>query len=115
MKDGMVVSFGPDGVVSAMHRETVLELGFLGNQDIRRATDIRFDRDTQSWGIWPADPDPGSDAFLPPPCDAAKGFATYEGARDIEVQWLERCRLFDQEPLSESGLLILCTLRTVPA
>lgn len=104
----MVIDFDPSGGVAALHREGVLALGFLGNQDITRVTDIRFDVATQTWGLWPAT---SRDVFIEPPCEAAKGFASYEEARDVEVAWLERCRLFGREALSESGLLILDTLR----
>lgn len=104
----MVIDFTPEGGVEAMHRENILDLGFLGDQDIRRATDIRFDSKTQKWGIWPASPN--ADDFLAPP-EGAAGFTSYEEARQVEIEWLERCRLFDRNPLSDSGLLILSTLR----
>lgn len=104
----MVIDFSPEGGVEAMHRENILDLGFLGDQSIRRATDIRFDDKTQTWGIWPAAPQAGD--FLPPPVGGS-GFKSYEEAREAEVAWLERCRLFDREPLSDSGILILDIVR----
>lgn len=100
----MVIDFNQDGAVQSMHREGVLELGFLGAQHIVRATDIRFDADTQSWGIWPSD---GNDGFTPPPCQEASGFRSYETARDVEVQWLEQARMVGVDPCSSAGLACL--------
>lgn len=110
----MVVSFLPTGAVEAMYREDVLPLGFLGPQEVVRATEIRFDSESQTWGIWPraTEVKSGEAEFLPPPRDAAKRFASYETARVVEVQWLERCRLFSIDPLSESGLLVLDVVRS---
>lgn len=105
----MIIDFRPDGQVQSMHREDVLPLSFLGPQYIERATDIRYDFDTQSWGIWPSD---GQGGFSSPPREA-KGFPTYDQARKVEVSWLEKCRLLDRDPLSESGLLVLSMLRRV--
>jgi hypothetical protein len=120
----MVIDIDACGTVQAMHRENVLPLGFLGDQKIERATDIRFDESAQTWGIWPRatpaaleaaalylDTLPGDD-FLPPPSEYAKGFATYEGARDVEIKWLEQARLVGVEPTSDSGLLVLEFVRT---
>lgn len=103
----MVIDFAPTGAVQAMHRENVLNLAFLGKQKIVRATDIRFDTDSQKWGIWPRKPGAEAEDFMPPPCDAATGFDSYESARDVEIRWLEQCRLLGVEPSSDSGTLVL--------
>lgn len=103
----MVIDFLPSGAVEAMHRENVLDLAFLGPQEIERATDIRFEAVSQSWGLWLSD---GRGDFTPP-CEGAKGFPTYEEARTVEVAWLERCRLHERDPASHAGQLILAILR----
>lgn len=110
----MVIDFAPTGAVQAMHRENVLNLAFLGKQAIIRATDIRFDTDTQKWGIWPRTPGAEGEQFDPPPCKAATGFDSYESARDAEILWLEQCRLVGVEPSSRQGILVLENF-TVPA
>lgn len=99
----MVIDFSADGGAEAMHREDLLPLTFLGTQSIERASDIKFDTGTQTWGIWLAD---GNGGFLPP-ADKAKGFPTYEEARTVEVKWLERCRLVSRDPKSLGGELVL--------
>lgn len=115
----MVIDFAPSGAVEAMHRENVLDLGFLGRQEIIRATDIRFDAGTQTWGIWPRKPKAELDRemaenghheaedFVPPPCKEATGFQSYETAREVEIRWLEYCRLVGADPATPRGALVL--------
>lgn len=103
---GMVIDFTPEGTVEAMCREGVLDLGFLGRQTISRATDIRFDAETQTWEIWPA----VNGQFVRLERDSARGFQQYEEARNAEVAWLERCRLNDLDPLSDEGQQVLDAL-----
>lgn len=110
----MVIDIRTNGTVEAMHRENVIDLGELGPQEIVRATDIRFDTDTQTWGIWPREYTSSlarvadrEDGFYPPPCQHADGLPSYEFARQVEVSWLEACRLRDLEPTSEEGLDVL--------
>lgn len=100
---GMVIDFTPEGTVEAMCREGVLDLGFLGRQIISRATDIRFDAETQTWEIWPA----VNGQFVRLERDSARRFDQYEDARSAEVAWLETCRLRDVDPLSAAGLVVL--------
>ena len=102
----MVIDFMPEGTVEAMHRDT-LNLGFLGRQSITRASDIRFNDDTQSWDIWLAEP--GRIEFVD--VSEAHGFDSYEEARTMEVRWLELCRLHDLKPLTQEGRNLLVVLR----
>lgn len=103
------ISFGPTGAVAAMHLDS-FSLGFLGNQDIARASDIRHNDDTQKWDLWLAvEHCKAADYVL---LDEAKGFDTYEGARKIEVQWLQNCRAMGYAPLSDQGKRILTLLRS---
>lgn len=62
-----------------MHNDK-FPLGFLGPQTIKRASDIRWAEDDQSWGIWFA---VGESFTIPEPEYA--GFDSYETARDFEV------------------------------
>lgn len=90
-----VISFNPDGTVVAMHNDK-FPLSFLGNQKIERASDIRWDETTQSWGIWYS-----LDGEFHAPTPANEGFATYESARAFEVETVNAALLHGAHPLSE--------------
>ena len=102
--DFMVIDFRPTGEVEAMHRDK-FNLSFLGKQTIQRASDIRFNDDSQQWDIHLA----VAGEFVP--VEAARGFDTYEEARKMEVRWLEMARLHDITPLSDEGTNLLRILR----
>lgn len=113
---GHVIEFTPQGTVHAMHNDKV-DLGILGKQSIERATEIKFCEECQTWGIYlpPGDgntPAQSGDKFSVLVDDAAKGFATYEGARQVEVEWLNRCRLENVSPRVYNGILILKQTRS---
>lgn len=101
----LVYDFSPQGKVQGMHHDC-FNLGFLGAQSIQRASDIRFDTDTQTWGIWLAQ---GEEFVSPAP--ALSGFNSYETARKFEVQALNACRLFSASALEEMGIKIIQALR----
>lgn len=103
-EDFMVIDFRANGTVEAMHRDK-FPLDFLGKQAIKRASDIRFDEQAQLWDIHLA----VDDKFVE--VGTAKGFATYDEARKMEVRWLEMARLHDLDPMSEGGLNLLAVLR----
>ena len=75
-----VIVIGPSGVVKSMHNDK-FSMGFLGNQTIERASDIRFDSETQAWGIWFN----VDGVFVEPAKASHKGYSSYESARDHEV------------------------------
>lgn len=106
----MVIDVAVDGAVHAMHRENVLTLGFLGKQSIRRASDLVFNEDTQQFDIHLA----AGNTFLPP-VPEARGFPTYEAARQMEVRWLEMARLHGVPPASPEGRTLLSSLRAADA
>jgi len=88
MSPGHVIDFNLDGSAEAMHNDR-FPLAFLGRQEIHRATEIRFIEATQTWSIcWPND-----EASIPFVDGLCEGFETYDGARSVEVQWLNACRL----------------------
>ena len=101
--DYMVIDFRPDGEVNAMHRDS-FDLGFLGPQEIMRASDIRFDGNRQLWDIYVAF-DIDDYHYV----EEATGFKTYEDARRAEL-----CRLLDISPLSGSGRAVMGNMRAVP-
>lgn len=109
---GHVIDFKDDGTVEAMHNDK-FDLSFLGRQSIQRATEIRFEEDPQTWSI--CLPTRYEGLSLPRVwvrlCDDAGGFASYETAREVEVEWLNTCRLSSTEPSSEDGLRILREVR----
>jgi hypothetical protein len=103
-----VIDFTAGGVVKALHNDA-LYLGFLGDQIITRASDIRHDTATQLWGIHLAI---GNENYMAPRPQAA-GFATYESARDFEVLWLNECRKRQVRPESEEGHAVATELRGI--
>lgn len=80
-----VVVFSPGGGVRSMHSDK-FSLGFLGRQNIRRASDIRFNVDTQLWDIWFVH----DGEYVEPTPEYAR-FPGYEAARDFEVRVVNRC------------------------
>ena len=96
----MVINFGEDGNVEAMHRDG-FNLRFLGKQSITRASDIQFDEDSQTWAIHVM-----IDSY-PQLVHEATGFYTYEEARKIEVEWFEQCRLYEVTPTGVIGTRLL--------
>ena len=86
--DDMVISFDSNGVVEAMHNDK-FNLSFLGQREINRASDIKHDIHTDTWGIYLND---GNGAFTVS-APALQGFNDYEEARQFEVKWLNKCRM----------------------
>jgi hypothetical protein len=110
---GHVIDFLPTGEVEAMHNDQ-FSLAFLGKQEIERATEIKFNPDSQTWGIYL----PALWLTVPPPYYAVEhgqGFLTYEEARKVEVQWLNACRIDGVEPASDAGLRVLAFVRSLSA
>lgn len=103
----MVIDFTPSGGVEAMYRDS-FSLGFLGQQQVARASDIKHNAETQKWDIHLADP-LHADRFIFVP--EATGFDGYDEARKMEVRWLELCRLQGVQPLDTTGKKILTALR----
>jgi hypothetical protein len=105
----MAITFEPTGTVHAMHRDE-FDLGFLGRQEIKRASEIKFHDDSQKWDI-----------HVPPCADATadqwytfheiRGFSAYNSARKFEVLWLEHCAKDGIAPLSTYGMELAATLR----
>jgi hypothetical protein len=101
--DFMVVSFSPQGEVNALHRDQ-FSLGFLGAQKIERASEIKFNEQSQRWDIYL----PDGDRWVTIP--SATGFHEYNQAREFEVEWLETCALESVAPLSSQGVDIACRI-----
>lgn len=93
-----VIAIGPDGSVTSMHNDA-FPLGFLGDQDIQRASDIRWDKDEQSWGIHFM-----VDGVAISPSREYRGFESYEAAQDFEVMVMTECIRHDMSP-TEVGIL----------
>lgn len=118
----MVITIDPEGGVTALKRDE-FSLGFLGKEEVGRASTIDWNADTQSWGIKLCAPydvdfrlkldegrysDHHTRSTVYPEC---VGFHSYEDARDCEVRWLEHCHEKSIQPLSRDGLAFLATLR----
>lgn len=111
---GHVIDIGIDGTATAMHNDKI-DLSFLGKQEITRATEIKFCEDCQKWGIFlPKKWDESltkEGEFSVMVDDAARNFDTYEGARKVEVAWLNASRLANVSPSSYTGISILQATR----
>ena len=82
----LVVSVSPEGEVRSAHNDR-FSLGFLGRQRIERASDIRWDEDSQTWGIWWYHNTDDFAGFVTP-AEPYSYFKTYEDAREFEVEML---------------------------
>jgi hypothetical protein len=104
----MVVSFGDEGV-KALHRDE-FPLGFLGNQRIERASDIRFNGDTQKWDLYIRKPGVAEEQFVLPGPEAM-GFDSYNHARDVEVEWLDECLREGCTATGIAGIALLLAIK----
>lgn len=106
----LVINIDADGGVQAMHMD-LFDLGFLGRKEIHRASEIKFNTETQLWDILV--PREGQEESpqetwvkLPEAC----GFAGYDEARNIEVAWFNKCRMAEVHPLSAFGRTFLTSV-----
>jgi hypothetical protein len=104
----LVLNFTPDGAVDAMHMDR-FDLSFLGKKHVQRATEIKFDDESQLWGLHL--PLKGSEGYYP--VTNGQGFDSYETARDFEVAWLNICRYRNEEPGGVWGVVALKALRQI--
>lgn len=88
-----VIVINPNGAVKSVHNDK-FNLGFLGPQTIQRASDIRFDEDSQTWGIWFSI----EGQFVPPQQPSHSGFDSYEAARVKEVEVMNEALKAGLEP-----------------
>lgn len=106
MSKELVIDFAADGHVQAMHMDN-FDLGFLGSKSVTRATEIKFDESSQSWGLFL--PATSGDGWVK--VQHGDGFASYEEARSYEVAWLNICRAFAYCPHSQDAVAVLWSLR----
>lgn len=102
----MVIDFPADGTVEALYSDK-FPLAMFGQQHVTRASEIKFNADTQTWTIFL----PEGDTFVE--IEQAQGFFTYEEARQMEVRWLDACRLHDIPAASDEGRALLTALRSM--
>lgn len=98
-QDAVVITFDSEGGAESLHIDK-FDLGFLGKKHITRATDIRFDDETQDWTIYLLDAQGDNPVLAWKGC---KGLPTYEVARAVEVAWLNLCRVNDSDPRTDEG------------
>lgn len=101
----LVLEITPDGRARAMHSDK-FDLGFLGDKSIRRQTEILFNEKAQCWDIVYLDE--SGDKYED---EALQGFAGYEEARQFEVDWINRCRLYQLDPKHYLGVAYARYLR----
>lgn len=102
MKQTMVISITTTGRVGSMHFDN-FNLAFLGDREIKRASDIVFSQQAGTWDIYMDD---GTGAFTVT-SPQVSGFKDYEEARRFEVKWLNECRLREVAPTTSYGLFVL--------
>jgi hypothetical protein len=108
MSADIVIDFRPEGTVQGMHRDE-FNLGFLGAQRIERASEIKFNEESQLWDIYfPYRGGWESDFMF-------RGFETYNGARDFEVAYINACRLAGYPPVSPKGYSLAAKARVLGA
>lgn len=105
----IVIDINGDGTVEAMHRDG-FPLSFLGKMQIRRASELLFDPETQSWYIQPWTYEDGASEPTRHNVPEASGFSSYEAARTVEVAWFDACRLAGVSPVSPDGVAVLLSL-----
>ena len=98
----IVINIENTGKTSGLHFDN-FPMSFLGKMQIGRASEIFFDEDNQNWQVIL----PGDDHAVTP----AKGFDSYDEARQFEVNWLQGCMKADVHPTSNAGLRIAAGLR----
>lgn len=117
MSKELVIDFLENGEAQAMHVDS-FDLGFLGNKKVQRATEIKFNETTQSWGLYlPMKALRLFEGAAPSyaPVHAAQGFPSYEVARQAEVLWLNVCRALGEEPNSDFGLGVIARIKIAMA
>jgi len=99
----IIVNFSSTGVVSGLHFDE-LDLGFLGDKKIGRASSIEFDEETQSFLVLPA----GKVSTV----EQATNFIGYDNAREFEVEWLQACmKARHCDPYSTQGVTLASVIR----
>jgi hypothetical protein len=99
MQNELVIEIEPSGGVVALHSDG-FPLNFLGRMEVQRQTDIRY-----TDGFWDihyiVDRTAKKLKFWTHKC--IRGFDSYNSARDLEVRWLNACRLEGVDPMSTRG------------
>ncbi len=113
MSRELVVDFLATGEAHAMHVDS-FDLGFLGNKNVQRATEIKFSESTQDWGLYLPVHAQNQESVEPTyrPVPAAQGFPSYEVARDAEVLWLNVCRALGEKPDGAYGVGVITRIKT---
>lgn len=109
MSKEILIDINPAGVMSGLHFED-FPLPPFGPAQIRRATDIKFNSDTQLWDINLLDHD---ESVIPHHPDHLAGFDSYEIARGHEVRYLQGCRLQGIGIVSQAGDDLGAQLRAI--
>ena len=103
MNKELVITVAPTGHVSALNRDDILDLGFLGDKHIERASIIDFDEADQSFFIVPKGMDNPHPLFT--------RFSGYEVARNFEITYLQECMKQGVDPTTEDGFILASAIR----
>jgi hypothetical protein len=99
MSKEILIDINGGGAMHSLHFEEMSLLSF-GKAEIQRATDIKFNSDTQLWDIRLLDHNEQPIHHYP---DHLLGFEGYEEARQHEVRYLQECRRQDIGVISNAA------------
>ena len=92
-----VFEMTPTGGIQGMYADK-MDMTTLGHVEVSRASEIAFDEQAQAWTI------ELMVANVRKRVPVAHSFRSYEQARSVEVDWLNKCRTAGVDPMSAEGL-----------
>lgn len=98
-----VIDVSSTGQMQGMHFDEFPLIQHGKDVKVERASEIFFNEDTHTWDVLLPDQEK--------PFTGASGFRGYDTARKFEVEWLQRCRKEDINPLSTEGHSVACSIR----
>jgi len=107
MSKEILIDINGAGAMHSLHFEEMPLLPF-GKAEIKRATDIKFNSDTQLWDIRLLDHNEQPIHHYP---DHLLAFVGYEEARSHEVRYLQACRVQGVGVVSQAADDLGATLR----
>jgi len=102
-----VISISPSGALKTMHSDDFPLMQF-GDAVVERASEIVYESADQWWQI---DLYTEDGQYVVAPCNALRGFDSYEHGRQFEVEWMNECRKEGVVPWGERAEEIATMLR----
>ena len=102
-----VIEISEAGTLKSMHSDEFPLMQF-GDAVVERASEIVYDQFKKWWQIDLYTDDGG---YIEAPIPALRDFASYDGGRSFEVQWMNECRKEGVVPWGERAEAIATMLR----